>query len=137
MDKIRSLQDILAIREQAQRKTSLREDGFHLCFTVHMGTCGIASGAREVVNSVAEEVEKSGRTDIRLTTSGCIGVCEHEPLMTVESIGNEPILYGRLDAQKARNVFQSTHAGKSASEYIVYIGSEPSDARTTGKGGKA
>jgi NADP-reducing hydrogenase subunit HndB len=137
MDKIRSLQDILAKREQAQRKTSLREDGFHLCFTVHMGTCGIASGAREVVNSVAEEVEKSGRTDIRLTTSGCIGVCEHEPLMTVESIGNEPILYGRLDAQKARNVFQSTLAGKSASEYIVYIGSEPSDARTTGKGGKA
>jgi len=137
MDKIRSLQDIMAIREQAQRATALREDGFHLCFTVHMGTCGIASGARDVVNAVAEELEKSGRTDIRLTTSGCIGACEHEPVMTVESIGNEPVIYGRLDAQKARHVFLSTLAGKSASEYVVYIGSEPSDARAPGKGGRA
>ncbi len=137
MDKIRSLQDILAIKEQAQRKTALREDGYHMCFTVHMGTCGIASGAREVVNAMAEEVEKSGRTDIRLTTSGCIGACEHEPVMTVETLGNEPVLYGRLDAQKARNVFKSILAGKSASEYVVYIGSEPSDARKTGKGGRA
>ena len=83
--KIRSLQDILAIRDEAQKKAALREDGYRMCFTVHMGTCGIASGARDVVNALAEELEKSGRTDIRLTTSGCIGACEHEPVMTVET----------------------------------------------------
>ena len=137
MDKIRSLQDILAIREQAQRATALREDGYHMCFTVHMGTCGIASGARDVVNAMAEELEKSGRTDIRLTTSGCIGACEHEPVMTVETIGNSPVLYGRLDARKARQVFQATLAGKNTPEFLVYIGKEPSDARVPGKGGKA
>ncbi len=139
MDKIRSLQDILAIREETQRKTALREDGYHMCFTVHMGTCGIASGAREVVNAVAAELEASGRTDIRLTTSGCIGACEHEPVMTVEALGKEPVLYGHLDAGKARNVFRSAVEGKAAPEYVVYIGSEPSDIgakRTQGSGGK-
>lgn len=130
MDKIRTLQDILAIREQAQKKTALREDGYTMCFTVHMGTCGIASGAREVVNSVAEALEASGRTDIRLTTSGCIGACEHEPVMTVETLGAQPVLYGRLDAKKAREVFTQTLAGKSAGAYVVYVGTEPSDAES-------
>ncbi len=135
MGKIRSLQDILAIRDKAQRRTALREDGFRMCFTVHMGTCGIASGAREVVNAMAEEVEASGRTDIRLTTSGCIGACEHEPVMTVETLGAQPVLYGHLDAAKAREVFRQALAGKSAGAYVVYVGSEPSDIG--GKGGKA
>ena len=61
MDKIRSLQDILAIKEQAQRKTALREDGYHMCVTVHMGTCGIASGAQEVRAALEAEVERLGR----------------------------------------------------------------------------
>jgi NADP-reducing hydrogenase subunit HndB len=137
MHKIRSLEDILAIKEQAQRKTALREDGYTLCFTVHMGTCGIASGAREVVNALAAEVEASGRTDIRLTTSGCIGACEHEPVMTVEKLGAEPVLYGHLDAPKAREVFAATLGGKSASAYVVYVGSEPSDINVKGKGKRA
>lgn len=128
--KIRSLQDIMAIREEAQKKAALREDGYRMCFTVHMGTCGIASGARDVVNALAEELEKSGRTDIRLTTSGCIGACEHEPVMTVETLGKEPVLYGHLDGKKARDVFTQTLAGKSAGAYVVYVGSEPSDADT-------
>ncbi|HVO40546.1 MAG TPA: (2Fe-2S) ferredoxin domain-containing protein [Spirochaetia bacterium] len=136
MDKIRSLQDILAIREQAQKKTALREDGFTMCFTVHMGTCGIASGAREVVNELAAAVEESGRTDIRLTTSGCIGACEHEPVMTVETLGAQPVLYGHLDAKKAREVFTKTITGKSAAAYVVYVGTEPSDAEKAGKAEK-
>ncbi len=137
MHKIRSLQDILAIRDEAQKKTALREDGFRMCFTVHMGTCGIASGAREVVNALATEVEASGRTDIRLTTSGCIGACAHEPVMTVETLGGQPVLYGHLDAEKVRDVFQKTIAGKTASAYVVYVGTEPSDAAAKGKGARA
>jgi NADP-reducing hydrogenase subunit HndB len=126
--KIRSLQDIMAIRGEAQKKTALREDGYTMCFTVHMGTCGIASGAREVVNALAEELEKIGRTDVRLTTSGCIGACEHEPVMTVEKLGSEPILYGHLDGKTVREVLRQTLAGKAANAYVVYMGNEPSDA---------
>ena len=128
MDKIRSLQDIIAIRDAARRETALREDGYHMCFTVHMGTCGIASGARDVVNAMAEAIHASGRTDIRLTTSGCIGACEHEPVMTVETLGGQPVLYGHLDAAKAKDVFKQTLAGKSAAASVVYVGTEPSDA---------
>lgn len=135
--KIRSLQDILAIREAAQKKTALREDGYRMCFTVHMGTCGIASGAREVVNALAEELESSGRTDIRLTTSGCIGACAHEPVMTVETLGAQPVLYGHLDAVKVRAVFRDVLAGKSAGAYVVYVGKEPSDAHPGRKGAHA
>ncbi len=126
--KIRSLQDIMAIRDEAQKKTALREDGYTMCFTVHMGTCGIASGARDVVNALAEELERTGRTDIRLTTSGCIGACEHEPVMTVEKLGVQPVLYGHLDGRTVKDVFRQTLAGKAANAYVVYMGSEPSDA---------
>jgi len=135
--KIRSMADIQAIREAVQKKTALREDGFKMCFTVHMGTCGIASGAREVVNALAEELAASGRTDIRLTTSGCIGACEHEPVMTVEALNAQPVLYGYLDAAKARDVFRQTLEGKSATAYVVYVGSEPSDIRLPNGGKKA
>jgi len=128
--KIRSLQDIIAIREEAQKKTALREDGYRMCFTVHMGTCGIASGARDVVNALAEELEKAGRTDVRLTTSGCIGACEHEPVMTVETLGGQPVLYGHLDGAKVREVLRQALAGKAANAYVVYMGSEPSDAES-------
>lgn len=128
--KIRSLQDIIAIREETRKKTALREDGYRLCFTVHMGTCGIASGARDVVNALAAQLEKSGRTDVRLTTSGCIGACEHEPVMTVETLGAEPVLYGRLDGKKVREVFRQTLDGKASNAYVVYMGSEPSDAES-------
>ncbi len=137
MHKIKSLQDILAIRDEAQKKTALREDGYRMCFTVHMGTCGIASGAREVVNAIATEVEAAGRTDIRLTTSGCIGACEHEPVMTVETLGGQPVLYGHLDAEKAKEVFRKTLAGKAASAYVVYVGTEPSDANAKRKGARS
>jgi NADP-reducing hydrogenase subunit HndB len=126
--KIRSLQDIMAIRDEAQKKTALREDGYTMCFTVHMGTCGIASGARDVVNALAEALEKSGRTDIRLTTSGCVGACEHEPVMTVETLGGQPVLYGHLDGKTVTEVFRQTLAGKAANAYVVYMGNEPSDA---------
>ena len=128
--KIRSLQDILAIRNEAQKKTALREDGYRMCFTVHMGTCGIASGARDVVNAMAEELEKSGRTDIRLTTSGCIGACEHEPVMTVETRAASPSSTATWTRRRSREVFAQTLAGKSASAYVVYVGTEPSDAET-------
>jgi hypothetical protein len=57
--------------------------------------------------------------------------------MTVEALGKEPVLYGHLDAGKARNVFQSALAGKAAQEYVVYIGTEPSDIASGGKGRKA
>jgi NADP-reducing hydrogenase subunit HndB len=104
--KVRSLADLKAIKQRTQADTALRDDGYHVRVTVHMGTCGIASGSREVLTAAMEELTASGRTDVRVTTSGCIGACEHEPEMTVEVIDEEPVLYGDLDAEKTRKVFE-------------------------------
>ncbi len=135
MDKIRSLKDLQNIQAQVQRANTLREDGYHACLTVHMGTCGIASGAREVVNAVAEELSESGRTDVRVTTSGCIGACVFEPVMTVEVLGEQPVLYGKLDAKKARDIFKRhILKGQVATEYRVYYGQESSDFEKAKKG---
>jgi NADP-reducing hydrogenase subunit HndB len=128
MEKIQTLQDLLNIRAKVQRKTSLREDGYRACITVHMGTCGIASGAREVINAVADALAESGRTDVRLTNSGCIGACEYEPVMTVETLGSDPVLYGYLDAEKAKDIFRRhILEGQIVGEHLVYVGKEPSD----------
>jgi NADP-reducing hydrogenase subunit HndB len=123
VNKIRSLADLTAIKERTQADTALREDGYHVRCTVHMGTCGIASGARAVLAAAMEELAASGRLDVRVTTSGCIGACEHEPEMTVEVLDAEPVLYGDLDAEKTRAVFrQHVLAGTVVPEYAVSLG---------------
>lgn len=111
--KIRSLNDLQAIKEQVKKQTSLREAGYEVCLTVHLGTCGIASGARDVLGALLEELGAVDRKEVRVTTSGCIGVCAHEPVMTVEALGAPSVLYGDLDAVKAREVFRE-HVLKGA-----------------------
>lgn len=123
--KIRSLADLMAIKERTQTDTALREDGYHARLTVHMGTCGIASGSRAVLSTAMEELAASGRTDVRVTTSGCIGACEHEPEMTVEVLDAEPVLYGDLDAEKTRKVFQEhVMNGHVVPELVVSLGDQ-------------
>lgn len=124
--KVRSLADLKAIKERTQAETALREDGYHARVTVHMGTCGIASGSRAVLGAAVDALSASGRTDVRVTTSGCIGACEHEPEMTVELLGEEPVLYGYLDDEKTRKVFQE-HVLNSrvVPEFVVSFGDRP------------
>jgi NADP-reducing hydrogenase subunit HndB len=104
--KIRSLKDLQEVKEKVQSRTALRQDGYRACVTVHMGTCGIAAGARDVLSALMDEMAACDRRDIRITTSGCIGICVQEPVMTVEFLGAEPIIYGKLDSDKARLIFR-------------------------------
>jgi len=121
--KIKSLADLQAIKTRTRAETALREDGYHVRLTVHMGTCGIASGSRAVLAAAVEELSESGRTDVRVTTSGCIGACEHEPEMTVEVLDEEPVLYGDLDAEKTRQIFQEhVLGGKLVPKLVVSLG---------------
>lgn len=121
--KIRSLKDLQAIKEKVLNQTALRADGFKTCVTVHMGTCGIAAGARDVMSAVMDELTASKRRDVRLTTSGCIGVCVQEPCMTVETLNQPPVIYARLDAEKARLIFRE-HVlnGKPLTQYAIARG---------------
>ena len=71
-----------------------------------MGTCGIASGARLVMEALMDEVGLTERRDILVAASGCIGLCSHEPIVTVEVLGQEPIRYSFVDKNKMRQIFR-------------------------------
>ena len=121
--KIRNLKDLQAIKEKVAAEMALRKDGFKVAVVVHMGTCGIADGAREVMSAVLAELAASGRRDVRVSASSCIGACAYEPVMTVEAMGAEPVLYGRLDAEKARQVFREhVLEGRVVANLIFHMG---------------
>lgn len=101
-----TIDDLKRIKEKSSRENSLRTGPSSVKVTVHMGTCGIAAGAREVMNALMEEMAASDRDDIRVVNSGCMGMCSSEPNVTVEIRGSEPIVYQHMDANKMRQVFK-------------------------------
>jgi NADP-reducing hydrogenase subunit HndB len=101
-----TIDDLKKIKEQTSRDTSLRRGPARIKITVHMGTCGIAAGAREVMAALMEEMAQTDRQDIRVVNSGCIGMCSSEPNVTVEFADEEPIVYQFMDTNKMRQVFK-------------------------------
>jgi len=101
-----TIEDLKKIKENVKKGTALREGGAKVKITVHMGTCGIAAGAREVMDAILELMAETDRQDIRVMTSGCIGMCSSEPNVTIEMEGKEPIIYQHMDANKTRQVFK-------------------------------
>lgn len=101
-----TIEDLKKIRESAKKTTALREGETTVKITVHMGTCGIAAGAREVMDALLEEMAEADRQDIRVVTSGCMGMCSSEPNVTVEVQGKDPVIYQHMDKNKMRQVFR-------------------------------
>jgi len=124
MSKIKP-QDLEKIREKMARTMSLRDGDARAKITVHMGTCGIAAGARMIMSELIALVEEKDAKDIVLTTSGCAGLCSREPMMTVELKGQAPVKYIELDEEKTKKIF-SDHvlSGRMVEEYALAVGSE-------------
>ena len=101
-----TIDDLKQIKEKTTKETSLRHGDANIKITVHMGTCGIAAGARDVMNALMEELAEADRQDIRVVASGCMGMCSSEPNVTVETEGEEPIVYQDMDPNKMRQVFK-------------------------------
>ncbi len=101
-----TIEDLKRIKETTLKATSLRQGDARVKITVHMGTCGIAAGAREVMNALMQEMAEADRQDIRVVTSGCMGMCSSEPNVTVEALDSEPIVYQHMDANRMRQVFR-------------------------------
>ena len=101
-----TIDDLKKIKQDTAKSNSLREGGATVKITVHMGTCGIAAGAREVMNALMEELTESDRSDIRVVASGCMGMCSSEPNVTVEIQEAEPIVYQKMDPNRMRQVFK-------------------------------
>ena len=101
-----TIDDLKRIKEETAKSISLREGGATVKITVHMGTCGIAAGAREVMTALMEELAQTDRSDIRVLTSGCMGMCDSEPNVTVEIQDAEPIVYQKMEPNRMRQVFK-------------------------------
>ena len=101
-----TIEDLKKIKERVHAETALRDGHLRVKVTVHMGTCGIASGAKEVMDSLLKEIEEAGVSDVSVTTSGCMGLCSREPLVTVEILNQEPIKYEYMNSNKMRQVFK-------------------------------
>jgi NADP-reducing hydrogenase subunit HndB len=119
------IDDLQRIKEKVRKTTLLREGAGRVKVTVHMGTCGIAAGARKVMAAFIDEIEKSDVQDVLLTTSGCAGLCSREPMATVEVLGQPPVKYVDLTEEKTRKVFRE-HVldGRVVDEYALAVGSE-------------
>jgi NADP-reducing hydrogenase subunit HndB len=101
-----TIEDLKRIKEETTKATALRQGEARVKITVHMGTCGIAAGARDVMKALMEEMAEADRQDIRVVTSGCMGMCSSEPNVTVEVLDTEPIVYQHMDANRMRQVFR-------------------------------
>ena len=120
-----TLDDLKRIKEESKAATTLREGGQRAKITVHMGTCGIASGARAVMSAFMDEMAKRQVTDVIVTTSGCAGLCSREPMATVELLGEAPVKYVDLDDGKSREILvEHVIGGRMVEKYALAVGSE-------------
>ena len=119
------LEDLAEVRDRARKATSLREGAARVKMTVHMGTCGIAAGARKIVEAALREVEEGDLRDVMVTTSGCAGLCSREPMATVEVVGEAPVKYVDLTEAKIKVIFKEhILGGKIVEQHALAIGSE-------------
>jgi NADP-reducing hydrogenase subunit HndB len=122
-----TVDDLKKIKEQYKATFTLREGGYRAKVTVHMGTCGIAAGARNVMNALMEEMAKRDTRDVIVTTSGCAGFCSKEPMATVEILKEAPVKYQTLNEEKIRRIFnEHVLGGKIVEEFALVEGSETS-----------
>jgi len=118
-------EDLDKIRERMARTMSLRDGDARAKVTVHMGTCGIAAGARKIMSALLALVDEKDAKDIVVTTSGCAGLCSREPMMTVELKGQAPVKYVDLNEEKTQRIFtEHVLSGAVVEEYALAIGSE-------------
>ena len=112
-------------RDAARTAHRLQDGAFRGRILVHMGTCGVAAGAQNVLAAVRDELEKRGITNIQVVTTGCAGSCSREPMMTVEMRHLPPVKYGDLSPEKVRRIVAAHVAGgHMVAECAICVGSE-------------
>lgn len=118
---MKSLAELAAIKEKMQSKVVLREGSGEIRVVVGMATCGIAAGARPVLSAFVEEVSNAGLSDkVMVTQTGCIGVCQYEPVVEVFEAGKEKVTYVKMTAEKAKEVVEKHLKGGSVvEEYTI------------------
>ena len=116
---MKSLAELQKLRDQISKQVDLRkdrEDGIRI--VVGMATCGIAAGARPVMNALLNEVEKRGITDATVTQTGCIGMCRLEPIVEVFMPGEDKVTYVQMTEEKVARVVAEHIVNKKANRFL-------------------
>lgn len=118
---MKSLAELQAIRDKAKAELNMRkENPDAIRVLVGMATCGIAAGARPVLNAFVEEIAKRGLTNVTVTQTGCIGICQFEPVVEIEIPGQDKVTYVKMTAEKAVNVVNDHIVnGNIVTEYTI------------------
>ena len=118
---MKTLAELQAIRDSMKDKVSLRNGTAGMRVVVGMATCGIAAGARPVLNAFVEEVNKQGLTEkATVTQTGCIGICQYEPVVEIFEAGKDKVTYVKMTGEKARRVVEEhIKGGKIVHEYTI------------------
>ena len=118
---MKSLAELAAIREKMKDKIVLREGGSEIRIVVGMATCGIAAGARPVLNAFVEGVDREGLNDsVQVSQTGCIGLCQYEPIVEVIAPDKEKVTYVKMTVEKAEKVLKEhIKGGKIVDEYTI------------------
>lgn len=120
MPAIKSLEELKRVREEALAKKQLKATPGHIQVIVAMGTCGIAAGARDTMKSVLSFIETERLSGVTVTQTGCMGMCEQEPIMQVV-IGDQPkVVYGKVNAEVASQIMkQHVQNGTPVKDYVL------------------
>jgi NADP-reducing hydrogenase subunit HndB len=118
---MKSLEELKAIREMMQGQMGLRnESNNQIRVVVGMATCGIASGARPVLNALSDAVQTKGLNNIAVTQTGCIGLCQYEPIVEVMEPGKDKVTYVKMTPEKALEVVeQHLIRGQIVKKYTI------------------
>ena len=121
---MKSLAELKAIRDRMQGEVNMREDdnSHHIRVVVGMATCGIASGARPVLNTLVKEVEDRKLKHVIVTQTGCIGLCQYEPIVEVYEPGKEKVTYVKVNEEKAKEILeQHLVRGQVVDKYLLHM----------------
>ena len=118
---MKSLAELQAIKDRMKNKVVLREGTGDVRVVVGMATCGIAAGARPVLNAFVEEINNAGLYEkVTVSQTGCVGYCQLEPIVEVYEAGKEKVTYIHMTAEKVKDVVEKhLKGGKVVAEYTV------------------
>ena len=118
---MKSLAELQAIKEQMKSKVVLREGSADIRVVVGMATCGIAAGARPVLGALAQLVNEANLSEkVTVSQTGCVGLCQYEPIVEVYEAGKEKVTYVKMTPDKAKEVVEKhLKGGKVVSEYTI------------------
>ena len=119
---MKSLEELMAIKAKMADKVAVRQaEGNEIRIVVGMATCGIAAGARPVLNAFVEGVTAAGLAEsVTVTQTGCIGICQYEPVVEIHQKDKEKVTYVKMTAEKAQEVIEKhIKGGAVVSDYTI------------------